>query len=249
MADGTIKHLQAIKGRHQFSAGGELLEVIGTHVDVTDRKRSEQALQESEYKLRQIIDTVPGLIWSLDAEGSPTHVSRRLLDYSGMRLEDFRHVGWKPLVHPDDFLQTDKAYRHAISDQTSYHGVLRLRRADGEYRWHHARCEPLRNRQGRIIQWYGLSVDVDEAQLQAILNVIPANTWYAAPLGALTFANNRTAEFLGLPKIIPWRFGVEIGADWDAHIALFYPDDRETYARPGRNVRVPARPPNLVASS
>src|SRR4029077_7765326 len=65
-------------------------------------------------------------------------------------------------VHPADFPETAKAFYHAIQTGTSYEGVMRLRRADGEFRWHHARCEPLRDRQGRIIQCYGLSVDIDE---------------------------------------------------------------------------------------
>jgi PAS domain S-box-containing protein len=65
------------------------------------------------------------------------------------------------------------------------------------------------------------------AQLQATLNVIPAYTWYAAPSGGLTFVNKRTADFLGLPKDHPLRFGMDIGAQWDAHIPLLHPDDRE----------------------
>jgi PAS domain S-box-containing protein len=133
-------------------------------IENVERKRVEQALRESEYKLRQIIDTVPGLIWSTGPDGEPTHVGQRLLDYSGMRFEDFKHVGWNAFVHPDDFPETAKAYYHAMQSGTSYQGVMRLRRADGEFRWHHARCEPLRDRQGRIIQWYGLSVDIDEAK-------------------------------------------------------------------------------------
>jgi PAS domain S-box-containing protein len=65
-------------------------------------------------------------------------------------------------VHPEDFSETAKAFYHAIQTGTSCQGVMRLRRAHGGFRWHHARCEPLRDRQGRIIQWYGLSVDSDE---------------------------------------------------------------------------------------
>ena len=137
----------------------------GVLIDIDDRRRAEEALRESENKLRQIIDTVPGFIWSTGPDGEPTHVSRGLLDYSGMRFEDFKHVGWKALVHPDDVPETAKTYYHAIESGTTYHGVLRLRRADGEFRWHHVRCEPLRDEQGRVIQWYGLSiVDIDERQ-------------------------------------------------------------------------------------
>src|SRR5260370_25683263 len=65
------------------------------------------------------------------------------------------------------------------------------------------------------------------AQLQVTLNVIPAYTWYAAPSGGLTFVNKRTADCLGLPKDHPLRFGIDIGAQWDAHIPLLHPDDRE----------------------
>src|SRR5260370_10465785 len=66
-----------------------------------------------------------------------------------------------------------------------------------------------------------------EAQLQATLNVIPAYTWYAAPSGALVFVNERSADYLGLPKDHPLRFGIDIGGEWDSHIPLLHPDDQE----------------------
>jgi PAS domain-containing protein len=64
------------------------------------------------------------------------------------------------------------------------------------------------------------------AQLQATLNVIPAHTWYASPSGGLTFVNKRTANYLGLPKDHPLRFGIDVGAQWDAHLPFVHPDDR-----------------------
>ncbi|MER8571337.1 PAS domain-containing protein [Mesorhizobium sp. M1409] len=163
LPDGTAKHLESIR-EPVFSASGELVEIVGTQIDVTERKRAEEALRESEYKLRQIFETVPGLLWSLDPTGEPTQLNQRLLDYSGMRFEEFKQRGWEAFVHPDDLPETAKAFQHAIQTGTSYQAVNRLRRADGEFRWHHARGEPLRDRQGRIIQWYGLSVDIDEAK-------------------------------------------------------------------------------------
>src|SRR5260370_35067619 len=71
-----------------------------------------------------------------------------------------------------------------------------------------------------------------EAQLQATLNVIPAYTWYALPSGALTFVNERHADYLGLPKDHPLRFGVDLGAKWDSHLPLLQPDDDPERPRP-----------------
>src|SRR6266481_7130304 len=70
-----------------------------------------------------------------------------------------------------------------------------------------------------------------EAQLQATLNIVPAYAWYALPNGVLTFENERTADYLGLPKDDPLRFGTGAGADWDSHIPLLHPDDREETRR------------------
>src|ERR1700719_2120872 len=70
-----------------------------------------------------------------------------------------------------------------------------------------------------------------EAQLQDTLNLLPAYAWYALPNGALIFVNERSAEYLGLPKDHPIRFGKLTGAEWDSHIPLLHPDDREETRR------------------
>ena len=121
LPDGTIKYLEAI-GHHLFSAGGELLEVMGTHIDGTERKRAEEALRESEYKLRQIIETVPGLIWSNGPDGEPTHINQRMLDFSGMRFEDFKLRGWEAFVHPADFPETAEGFLSRNSDRNFVRG-------------------------------------------------------------------------------------------------------------------------------
>jgi PAS domain S-box-containing protein len=81
-----------------------------------------------------------------------------------MRFEEFKHGGWEAFIHPADFPGTMKAFGHAIETGTSYETVHRLRRWDGEYRWHQARGDPLRDRDGLIIQWYGVAVDIDDAK-------------------------------------------------------------------------------------
>jgi PAS domain S-box-containing protein len=74
-----------------------------------------------------------------------------------------------------------------------------------------------------------------EARLQATLNVIPANTWYAAPTGALTFVNKRAADYMGLPRDHPLRFGTATSAAWDSHIPFLHPDDRDESRRAWSN--------------
>jgi PAS domain S-box-containing protein len=163
LPDGTVKHLESI-GVPEFSATGELIEIVATQIDVTERKCAEQALRETEYKLRQIIEAVPGLIWSMGPDGEPTYANQRLLDYTGTRLEDFKNRNWERFLHPKDLPEALKAFDRAIQTGTSFEAIHRLRRADGRYRWHHARTGPLRDREGQIIQWYGLAVDIDEGK-------------------------------------------------------------------------------------
>jgi PAS domain S-box-containing protein len=82
-----------------------------------------------------------------------------------VRFEELLDLGgWTKFIHPDDLSETANAFHHSIQTGTSYQAVHRIRRADGEYRWHHARGEPLRDRQGRVTQWYGLTVDIDDGK-------------------------------------------------------------------------------------
>jgi PAS domain S-box-containing protein len=232
LPDGTAKNLESI-GRPRFSASGELVEIVVTHLDVTERKRAEQALRDSEYKLRQIIETVPGLIWSTGPDGEPTQLNQRLLDYSGMRFEDFLHLGWKEFLHPDDFPETAKAFYHSIQTGTSYQAVNRLRRADGEYRWYHTRGEPLRDREGRIIQWYGLSVDIDEGKkAEDRLRRSEAHLAEAQRLsrtGSSVYSETAILDWSEEAFRI-WGFDPEQGLPTrEAMLQRIHPDDRDRY--------------------
>jgi PAS domain S-box-containing protein len=161
-------------------------------VDIDDRRKTVGAIREGEYKLRQIIDTVPSLVWATGPDGENTYANQRLLEYIGVPREDFKNRGWQRFVHPDDLPETVKAFHHAIKTGTSYEVVHRVRRSDGEFRWHHDRGEPLRDREGRIIQWYGLSIDIDEAKkAEASLQTVQAEL---ARVSRLTTLGQLTAS-------------------------------------------------------
>jgi PAS domain S-box-containing protein len=162
-ADGRYRWFN-VRGEPLRAGDGRVLRWYGVLIDIDERTIAEEALRASEYKLRKIIEALPGFHWSMGPDGEPTQVSQRVLDYSGMQFSDFLQLGWERFLHPDDFPQTAKALHDAIQTGTPYQAVHRLRRADGEYGWYHATAEPLRDDRGRIIQWYGLSIDIDEGK-------------------------------------------------------------------------------------
>jgi PAS domain S-box-containing protein len=102
------------------------------------------------------------MLWAASPTGEATHTSRRLSEYSGWPLEKFLNLGWEKFHHPDEFETTAGDFFKSIQTGESFDSVHRLRRWDGEYRWHHVMGEPLRDPEGKIIQWYGLSIDIDD---------------------------------------------------------------------------------------
>ena len=145
------------------------------------------------------------------------------------------------MLHPADFPETAKAFYHAIQTGTSYQAVHRLRRADGEFRWHHTRGEPLRDREGRIVQWYGLSVDIDEAQEGRR----PATPQRSLSRGSTEAESHRC---VGLQRIENsllvggdlsiWGFDPTQGIpSREAVLQRIHPDDREQDARGGLSER------------
>jgi PAS domain S-box-containing protein len=160
-ADG-IYHWFLYRGLPLRDDEGKVVKWYGTLMNIDALKETESALQTREHQLLGIIETIPSMLWSLWPSGEPNHLSQRLLKYFGASYEEFVNRGWLSLVHPDDREATAKAFVRAIETGESFGTAHRLRRADGEYRWHHAMGEPLRDPHGKIIQWYGLSIDIDE---------------------------------------------------------------------------------------
>jgi PAS domain S-box-containing protein len=162
-ADGRYRWFN-VRGEALRASDGRVLRWYGVLIDIDDRTIAEEALRASEYKLQQIIETVPGFVWSTGPDGEPTQVNQQVLDYSGLQFGDFLQLGWKQFLHPDDFPETERALYDAVRTGTSFQAFHRLRRKDGEYRWYHARAEPLRDERGCIVQWYGLSINIDEGR-------------------------------------------------------------------------------------
>ena len=134
LPDGTIKYLEAT-GHHVFAASGDLVEVMGTHVDVTERKRAEEALRESEARARSALDGIAGLVSVSAPNGELETVNRQCLEYFGRPLEWIKNWATNDAVHPEDLPHVSELFKRAMASGIPYYIELRLRRFDGEYRW------------------------------------------------------------------------------------------------------------------
>ena len=147
-------------GATLFEKGGE--EGVAFVLDLTERKRAEQALLESERRLRSAIDGIPGLVASLAPNGDLEAVNRQILEYCGQSLEELRNWATNGTIHPDDLPHVAEVFTNSIASGVSYQLEQRLRRFDGVYRWFDNRGIPLRDEAGRIIRWYVLLTDVED---------------------------------------------------------------------------------------
>jgi PAS domain S-box-containing protein len=161
LPDETIKYLEAT-GHHVFSASGDLVEVIGTHVDVTERRRAEEALRESEARSRSALDGIAGLIAVLAANGEIETVNRQFLEYFCQSLEWIKNWETNDAVHPEDLPHMLELFKRAIASGIPFQHELRHRRFDGEYRWFENRGVPVRDDSGRIVRWYVLLTDIED---------------------------------------------------------------------------------------
>ena len=162
LPDGTIRHLHTVS-QPVFDAGGHPIELIGTAMDVTERKRAEERVRQDERELRTIVDFLPELLVVGGAEGGLVYANRAALEFTGRTLEETvgRPDVWSEIVHPDD-LHTVQATIRGLADGIRGEVEFRLRRPDGQYRWILGRSAPLRDAEGRVIGWFSTGTDIDD---------------------------------------------------------------------------------------
>ena len=110
-------------------------------------------------ELRLAIDTIPTIVWSTTADGTVNFVNRAWRDFTGLSAEHAAGGGWLDTLHPDEAALVQATRSAAIAAGRPYELDVRLRQADGTYRWVLRRSVPLRDESGRIVQWYGAGTD------------------------------------------------------------------------------------------
>src|SRR5258705_9062929 len=157
---------------------GRIVQWYGVTVDIHDLVTAQEALREREQELSQLVNMVPVHIRRLTPQGEPTFFNKRLMDFFGLGdVADMDKPGMsrlaatiQTLVHPDDAANLLATARRCFAAGDPFSIKYRMRRADGAYRWVDTRAEPLRNQSGAIVQWYVISLDIeDERQAQQSL--------------------------------------------------------------------------------
>jgi len=138
-------------------------ELVGVSViarDISERKRTDSALRESEERFRIMADSCPTMIWVTDAQGDVQFVNRKYLEFFGKTYEQAEGGNWQPLIHPDDIPAYIEPFLNAVRDQASYSGEARVVRGDGQWRWVISHGEPRWSAHGRFLGHVGTTADI-----------------------------------------------------------------------------------------
>ena len=177
---------------------GGIIGVMMVASDVTERvlvrrqaeeARAKAAASEQQFKI--LTEVLPQMVWSMNPTTNEAYLSPRWYDYTGHTESMSFGDKWTAALHPDDFEKCAAQWRRAQIERATWEVEFRLRRHDGVYRWHLARCAPYLDADGAIVRWYGTAADIEE-QRQAVRSrddlLATVSHDLRSPLGAITLA-------------------------------------------------------------
>jgi len=139
---------------------GEIVEWFGTARDITERKRAEEALRESERVYRAIGESIDYGIWICDPDGRNIYASESFLKLVGITQEECSDFGWGDVLHPEDTGRTIAAWKECVRIGGIWDIEHRFRGVDGQWRPILARGVPVRNEAGEVLRWAGINLDI-----------------------------------------------------------------------------------------
>jgi len=217
----------------RFSPGGEYLGHVGASKDITERKRAQNALRESEERFRIMADSCPTGIWVTDEQGGTRFINRRYREFCGVTSEQVEPNAWQSRIHPDDRLEFVGAFQRALKERAPFRNEGRHRRADGEWRWVESYAVPRISSGGEFLGFVGTSKDIterkraqnalreSEERFRIMADGCPAALWVTNAQGGTQFLNREVKEFFGAS-----REHLERG-EWQF---LVHPDDLPEFA-------------------
>ncbi len=167
MVEGRLVGVIGMFARHELNeASLQAMAPIASGIALgIERKRAVEALRESEVRFRFMADSIPQLAWMARPDGSIFWYNQRRYEYTGTTPEQIDGQGWQKVADPSDLPRVLEKYNAAFASGQAWEDTFPLRRHDGVMRWHLSRALPVRDRRGRIVQWFGTNTDVTEQKL------------------------------------------------------------------------------------
>ncbi|MDQ2823803.1 MAG: PAS domain-containing protein [Pseudomonadota bacterium] len=159
--DGALRWILR-RAEFERDADGKVDRMVGVVQDITERKTAELALTESAARFQALTQALPNLVWTAGPDGGLDWVNARASDYSGLAPGALLARGWTDIVHAEDIQDALRMWRNCVASGAFFEAEYRIRRVDGQYRWHLVRAFPQRGPNGRIQRWIGTSTDIDE---------------------------------------------------------------------------------------
>ena len=141
---------------------GAVTGILVHGVDVTEQKRAEDTLRESEARFRQLADAMPQIVFSARPDGEIDYLNQQWYAYTGLPRGDVGFESWRHVHTEEGLARAVERWQRAIASGEPYEIEYALRRHDGEYRWHLGRAVPIRDDHGRIVRWFGTNTDIHE---------------------------------------------------------------------------------------
>ncbi|MEO6841745.1 MAG: PAS domain S-box protein [Bradyrhizobium sp.] len=129
-------------------------------VDLTERKRAEEAAQNNLARFQILADNIAQLAWTCDRLGDVTWYNKRWLDYTGLSFDEMKEWGWKAVQHPDHVDRVVAGVMHSQDTGEIWEDTFPLRGKDGNYSWFLSRAVPIRDAAGNVVRWFGTNTDI-----------------------------------------------------------------------------------------
>jgi two-component system CheB/CheR fusion protein len=142
------------------SSADKIEGVVITLVDITQLKKAELAIRDSEENFRALVTASAQTVWTTNAQGAIVEDSPSWRAFTGQTFEQFLGEGWADALHPDDRENALRKWRDCVATRTPLDNELRVRHTSGDWRWMHARAVPVRHESGEIRGWIGMSADI-----------------------------------------------------------------------------------------
>jgi len=159
--NGTDVHVSLLAVPVNSASAGQVAN-YAIYRDITERKRVEERLLESEVRFQAIADTAPVMIWTTGTDGLCNYFSKPWLDFTGRTMQQEVGMGWTEGVHPDDVQGCLDRFLPAFHDRLPFRMEYRLRRADGEYRWVDESGIPRYTPGGEFAGYIGCNIDITD---------------------------------------------------------------------------------------